>query len=483
MGPGTVVPVALHGTTHDPGNGALGGVPVHGSAGVQRDFNAVGVDGHARLVILGRPRLKAVLMNLLLRLAQLAAQPSVLHSLILGDGTARWDLKLTSWLLWCMAFGSPFWQEYSRALPQAEDMTCLVNYGPAEQPELQMLQLEAELQHSWACSMHEALFDLEKGELWNLGLNMSQADFVYALSLVRSRTFSEEVVAAKVHQIVNVLPVHKGGELSITYGMSKDNAILARDYGFVLPGNVQDRIPWQVVQATEQQKAVQAATSGPLGWAADALFKALGGRPADAPEPEAENLAAETAEETWAAARAALPKLYAGPLLAAAGFQGDMQNGSVTRLRPAGKSVAEGAAAVAQDPSLGRRLAAVLSMPVHNESSGLTAAATSMWPPRSITDSGRFNTRPASNPPLKSAFSSYEKEQQLEAAAKLHRQCAKLLQLWPTSMQQDEAVLQQQDLHIEQRHRQAVVMRHEFKQLVISGQEVLDLYAAHLRLS
>lgn len=76
---------------------------------------------------------------------------------------------------------------------QAEDMTCLVNYGPAEQPELQMLQLEAELQHSWACSMHEALFDLEKGELWNLGLNMSQADFVYALSLVRSRTFSEEV--------------------------------------------------------------------------------------------------------------------------------------------------------------------------------------------------------------------------------------------------------------------------------------------------
>ena len=89
----------------------------------------------------------------------------------------------------------------------------------------------------------------------------------------------------------------------------------------------------------------------------------------------------------------------------------------------------------------------------------------------------------AGNPPLKSAFSSYEKEQQLEAAAKLHRQCAKLLQLWPTSMQQDEAVLQQQDLHIEQRHRQAVVMRHEFKQLVISGQEVLDLYAAHLRLS
>ena len=188
-------------------------------------------------------------------------------------------------------------------------------------------------------------------------------------------------------------PVHKGGELSITYGMSKDNAILARDYGFVLPGNVQDRIPWQVVQATEQQKAVQAATSGtetcqglccagvvcgnlgcfaanaacvcwwrlcaccctgrplglacgdlaqslagPLGWAADALFKALGGRPADAPEPEAENLAAETAEETWAAARAALPKLYAGPLLAAAGFQGDMQNGSVSRLRPAGEA-------------------------------------------------------------------------------------------------------------------------------------------------
>ena len=33
-------------------------------------------------------------------------------------GLARWDLKLASWLLWCMEFGSPFWQGYSRALPQ-----------------------------------------------------------------------------------------------------------------------------------------------------------------------------------------------------------------------------------------------------------------------------------------------------------------------------------------------------------------------------
>ena len=57
-------------------------------------------------------------------------------------------------------------------------------------------------------------------------------------------------------------PVHKGGELSITYGMSKVNAILARDYGFVVPGYVQDRNPWQILRAAEQQKAVQAATSG-----------------------------------------------------------------------------------------------------------------------------------------------------------------------------------------------------------------------------
>ena len=78
-------------------------------------------------------------------------------------------------------------------LLQAEDMTCLLNFGSAEQRELQMLQPEAELQHSWACSMHKELFDHEKGELRSLGLNTSQADFVYALSLVRSRTFSEEV--------------------------------------------------------------------------------------------------------------------------------------------------------------------------------------------------------------------------------------------------------------------------------------------------
>ena len=76
---------------------------------------------------------------------------------------------------------------------QAEDMTCLLNYGAAEQPELHMLQPEAELQHSWACSMHEELFEPGEGELRNLGLFVSQAMFVYALSLVRSRTFSEEV--------------------------------------------------------------------------------------------------------------------------------------------------------------------------------------------------------------------------------------------------------------------------------------------------
>ena len=76
----------------------------------------------------------------------------------------------------------------------------------------------------------------------------------------------------------------------------------------------------------------------------------------------------------------------------------------------------------------------------------------SSWPANKsmcIVQKALHNTKvpscAAGSPPLKTAFSSNEKEQQLEVAAELHRRCAQLLQLWPTSMQQD-AVLQQQQL-------------------------------------
>ena len=40
-------------------------------------------------------------------------------------GKARWDLRLTAWLLWLSKYGSSFWQEYIQTLPQVLQ-TCLI---------------------------------------------------------------------------------------------------------------------------------------------------------------------------------------------------------------------------------------------------------------------------------------------------------------------------------------------------------------------
>ena len=37
-------------------------------------------------------------------------------------GTARWDLRLTAWLLWLSKYGSVFWKQYTASLPQVTFM-------------------------------------------------------------------------------------------------------------------------------------------------------------------------------------------------------------------------------------------------------------------------------------------------------------------------------------------------------------------------
>ena len=78
---------------------------------------------------------------------------------------------------------------------QEREMACLLNYAPDEQPELQWLADEAAVQHSWAQESHESLFSSHTGHLKRLQLADSLQDTLWAMSQVRSRTFSETVSA------------------------------------------------------------------------------------------------------------------------------------------------------------------------------------------------------------------------------------------------------------------------------------------------
>lgn len=76
---------------------------------------------------------------------------------------------------------------------QENEMTCLLNYSPEEQSELQWLANEAAVQHSWAQDSHESMFSSHTGHLKGLQLADCLRDTLWAMSLVRSRTFSEKV--------------------------------------------------------------------------------------------------------------------------------------------------------------------------------------------------------------------------------------------------------------------------------------------------
>ena len=76
---------------------------------------------------------------------------------------------------------------------QEHEMTCLINYSPEEQPELQWLASEAAAQHAWAQSSHASIFSSQTGLLKSLNLADSLQDTLWAMSVVRSRVFSATV--------------------------------------------------------------------------------------------------------------------------------------------------------------------------------------------------------------------------------------------------------------------------------------------------
>ncbi|KXZ49958.1 hypothetical protein GPECTOR_18g116 [Gonium pectorale] len=199
--------------------------------------------------------------------------PSELTDFLTGD--ARWDVRMTAWLLWVASElpEHPIWGPYVANLPPADEVTCLINYGPDDAKELQMRELvdEAKTQYNWATGVHRRYFCSERGELRRLRLAASQRDTLWAMSMVRTRTFSESVNGESLTLMVPYadLANHSfrfnstfcmsrdnrrfelrllstlaaGEEAAISYGESKPNFEVMRDYGFVVPGNPNDRVP------------------------------------------------------------------------------------------------------------------------------------------------------------------------------------------------------------------------------------------------
>lgn len=82
-----------------------------------------------------------------------------------------------------LSLGQFFW--YSRALELQQWRCCCLSF----------LQEEAAIQASWCAHLHAKYFSTATGSLASLGLSSSLAHSLWAISLVRSRTFSGALAA------------------------------------------------------------------------------------------------------------------------------------------------------------------------------------------------------------------------------------------------------------------------------------------------
>lgn len=76
---------------------------------------------------------------------------------------------------------------------QESEMTCLLNYMPHEQHELQWLAAEAELEHRQAQHFHNTIFSSRTGSLKSCKLADQLQDSLWALSVVYSRALTDQV--------------------------------------------------------------------------------------------------------------------------------------------------------------------------------------------------------------------------------------------------------------------------------------------------
>ena len=72
-------------------------------------------------------------------------------------------------------------------------MTCLLNYTPDEQPELQWMAARADLEHRQAQHFHRTVFSSNSGSLKAWKLADQVQDTLWALSMVYSRALTDQV--------------------------------------------------------------------------------------------------------------------------------------------------------------------------------------------------------------------------------------------------------------------------------------------------
>ncbi|GIL48199.1 hypothetical protein Vafri_4886 [Volvox africanus] len=373
--------------------------------------------------------------------------PQQLLDFLTGD--ARWDVRMTAWLLWVASElpDSPVWGPYLSSLPPADEVTCLLNYGPDEARELQFKELveEARSQHKWALTVHRSYFGTE-GELRQLRLAARQEDTLWAMSMVRTRTFSEDVNGEgltlmvpyadmanhsfqhnatfcmardnKRFELRLLFPLVKGEEATICYGEGKPNFEVMRDYGFITPGNPNDRITL----------------------------------------PNQDTL----------------PALNGASLLEALGLKGDWRNGGkLTRVLPEASSGGESANLLA----LARQTNAVLSMNLNDgfpspKAGGLFGG----WPgATSWTDAGR-------PPPQRLNCSTATITTERAAISILRQSYQAALDELPTSIAEDKSLLAHDQasggaaVPLPSRMAAAVCCRLEHKLLLAEALRALEVY-------
>eukprot|EP00878_Enallax_costatus_P035849 GHUV01040088.1.p1 GENE.GHUV01040088.1~~GHUV01040088.1.p1 ORF type:complete len:486 (+),score=115.66 GHUV01040088.1:144-1601(+) len=233
--------------------------------------------------------------------------PPILASYLLSR-RGDWFKRLVAWLLWLKRHGHGVWQMYMQLMPTESEMASLMNFTPEERHELQSSEMEAlaEQERTAIQGLHDSIFSSQTGDLASLDLAPEFQDTLWAACMVNSRCFSDAVGREAVSLLVpcadmanhSMTPnagyrldpetqtfnittteaVAAGQEVLISYlgeKPSKNNTQLMKDYGFVLPGNLNDQI--QLKQTSVMQPQLKASR----------LLEAAAQQPCHSSDPQA----------------------------------------------------------------------------------------------------------------------------------------------------------------------------------------------------
>eukprot|EP00878_Enallax_costatus_P040609 GHUV01046929.1.p1 GENE.GHUV01046929.1~~GHUV01046929.1.p1 ORF type:complete len:167 (+),score=36.50 GHUV01046929.1:281-781(+) len=133
---------------------------------------------------------------------------------------------MAAWLLYMKQHRALLWRSYMQHLPREQDMCCLLNYSRDDIAELQIpaLQSEAVVQADWAAFLHGNYLHHKSGQLASLNLSDSLPLSLWTISMVRSRTFSEDVNGEPLTLMVPYADLaNHNFDNNCTFCLSRDN--------------------------------------------------------------------------------------------------------------------------------------------------------------------------------------------------------------------------------------------------------------------